>query len=299
MFGFSIFSTAVAVSKDLQTLMICRFFSGVFGSSPLIIVAAAFSDMYDNRTRGIAIAIFAQMVFLGPLIAPFIGGFIVRSYLGWRWTAYIPAIMGYTATLLTIFFLNESYPPVILATKAKELRHELSNWAIHAKLEETDVGIRELIVNNFSRPLQMLIKEPLILAVTVYLSFIYGLLYCFLSEYTSIFQGVYGMAPGLGGLPLFGIVVGLVIGALYMVYASRVYNTRLDANNGIPIPEWRLPPVVAGGVLFSAGLFWLGWTGFTSSIHWIVPTLSGLFTGAGLLIIFIQLFNYLLDTYLM
>jgi DHA1 family multidrug resistance protein-like MFS transporter len=27
-------------------------------------------------------------VFTGPLLAPFIGGFIVESYLGWRWTEW-------------------------------------------------------------------------------------------------------------------------------------------------------------------------------------------------------------------
>jgi DHA1 family multidrug resistance protein-like MFS transporter len=44
-FGFSIFSVAVAVGKDLQTILICRFWSGFFGACPLTCVAAVFSDM--------------------------------------------------------------------------------------------------------------------------------------------------------------------------------------------------------------------------------------------------------------
>lgn len=40
-------------------------------------------------------------------------------------------------------------------------------------------------------------------------------------------------------------------------------------------------------------------TGFTDDIHWIVPTLSGLFTGFGLMSIFLQALNYLVDAYLM
>ncbi|KAH8698582.1 synaptic vesicle transporter [Talaromyces proteolyticus] len=299
MLGFGIFNTGVAVSKDLQTLMICRFFSGVFGSCPLTVVAAIFSDIYNNRTRGVAIAMFSSTVFLGPLIAPFIGGFINLSYLGWRWTAYIPAIMGYAAFVLNVFFLKESYPPVVLVDKASELRRRTKNWGIHAKQEEIEVDFRELVINNFSRPLRLLFKEPLILAVTIYLSFIYGLLYCFLTAYTLVFQGVHGMNAGVGGLPLFGLVVGIFGAASYIIYSSRAYNAKLAANGGIPVPEWRLPPVIIGGVLFAAGLFWFGWTGFKGSIPWIVPTLSGLFTGFGLLIIFIQLFNYLIDTYLM
>ncbi|GKZ69770.1 hypothetical protein AnigIFM50267_004997 [Aspergillus niger] len=106
------------------------------------------------------------------------------------------------------------------------------------------------------------------------------------------------MSAGVSGLPMLSNVVGLLGATAYMIYVNKNYNTKLKANNNIPIPEWRLPPVIVGGVLFSAGLFWLGWTGFTRTIHWIVPTLSGLFTGAGLLMIFIQLFNYLIDTYL-
>ncbi|EKV19552.1 MFS multidrug transporter, putative [Penicillium digitatum] len=299
MFGFGVFNIAVAVAKDLQTLMICRFFCGIFGSCPLAVVAAVFSDIWDNRTRGVAIAMFSSTVFLGPLLAPFIGGFINMSYLGWRWTAYIPAIMGFAAFLLNIFFLKESYPPVVLIAKASELRRRTKNWGIHAKQEEIEIDLRELIINNFSRPLRLLFNEPLILAVTVYLSFIYGLLYCFLTAYTLVFQGVYGMNAGVGGLPLFGMVVGLFSAATYIIISSKAYNKKLDKNGGIPIPEWRLPPVIVGGALFAAGLFWFGWTGFNGTIHWIVPTLSGLFTGFGLLIIFIQLFNYLIDTYLM
>ncbi|KAJ5165889.1 MFS general substrate transporter [Penicillium capsulatum] len=299
MLGFGIFNIAVAVAKDLQTLMICRFFCGIFGSSPLAVVAAVFSDIYDNRTRGVAIAFFSSTVFLGPLIAPFIGGFINMSYLGWRWTAYIPAFMGFAAFVMNLFFLRESYPPVVLVDKASELRRRTKNWGIHAKQEEIEVDFRELVVNNFSRPLRLLINEPLILAVTIYLSFIYGLLYCFLTAYTLVFQGVYHMNAGVSGLPLFGLVVGLLIAAAYIIFSSRGYNRKLDANGGMPVPEWRLPPVILAGALFAGGLFWFGWTGYTGKIHWIVPTLSGLFTGFGLLIIFIQLFNYLIDTYLM
>ncbi|KAE8353194.1 major facilitator superfamily domain-containing protein [Aspergillus coremiiformis] len=299
MFGFGIFNIAVAVAKDLQTLLICRFFCGIFGSCPLAVVAAVFSDIYNNRTRGVAIATFSSTVFLGPLLAPFIGGFINMSYLGWRYTAYIPAFMGFFAFALNVFYLRESYPPVILISKAAELRRRTKNWGIHAKQEEIEVDLKELLINNFSRPLRLLVNEPLILAVTVYLSFIYGLLYCFLTAYTLVFQGVHGMNPGVGGLPLFGMVVGLFIAAAYIILSSRSYNKKLEANGGIPVPEWRLPPVILAGALFAAGLFWFGWTGFRDTIPWIVPALSGVLTGFGLLIIFIQLFNYLIDTYLM
>ncbi|KEF57026.1 MFS transporter, DHA1 family, multidrug resistance protein [Exophiala aquamarina CBS 119918] len=299
MFGFSIFNFGCAAAKDIQTVMLCRFFTGLFGSCPLAVVAAVFADMFDNTQRGPAVVIFSAMVFMGPMLGPFIGGFINASYLGWRWNVYLPGIMGSASFLLNLFFLKESYAPVVLVSKAAELRRRTKNWGIHAKQEEVEVDFRELVTKNFSRPLRLLVSEPIILAITIYMSFIYGLLYLFLTAYPLVFAGVHGFKPGVSGLPFFGMVVGIFIVAAYIIFTSKQYNKKLEANGGIPVPEWRLPPVMIGGVLFALGLFWFGWGGYKRSVHWIVPTLSGLFTGFGLLAIFIQCFNYLIDSYLM
>ncbi|KAJ4307006.1 hypothetical protein N0V88_000380 [Collariella sp. IMI 366227] len=176
MFGFSIFNISNAVAKDLQTVLITRFFAGFFGACPLAVVAAVFSDMFDNRTRGIAMTVFSMTVFTGPLLAPFIGGFITESYLGWRWTSYIVSFMGFFAFGLDLLFLCETYPPTILVGKAAELRRRTLNWGIHAKQEEIEIDIRELITKNFSRPMRLLFTEPIVTLLSVYMAFIYGLL---------------------------------------------------------------------------------------------------------------------------
>lgn len=131
-FTFSIFNLAVAVAKDAQTVFICRFFSGFSGACPLTVVGAVFADMFNNRQRGLAVTVFSIAVFAGPLLAPFIGGFIDMSYLGWRWTEYIVCIMGFTGFGLTLLFLEETYPPLILVAKAADLRRRTKNWGIHA-----------------------------------------------------------------------------------------------------------------------------------------------------------------------
>ncbi|KAF1848813.1 MFS general substrate transporter [Cucurbitaria berberidis CBS 394.84] len=298
-FGFAIFSIAVAVAKDLQTILICRFFAGLFGSSPLAIVAAVFADMFNNRLRGLAVAVFSVTVFMGPLLAPFIGGFITDSYLGWRWTEYISGIMGFIAFGLLMLFMEESYPPVVLINKASELRRRTKNWGIHAKQEEIEVDFKELIVRNVSRPMRILFTEPIVLLITIYMSFIYGLLYLFLTAYALVFQGVYGWSGGVAGLAYFGMVGGEMIAFVVVVLDNPRYARKLAANNNIPVPEWRLPISMVGGVLFATGLFWFGWTGYTGNIHWIVPVLSGVFTGFGIFSIFLSLLNYIVDAYLM
>ncbi|KAL5113761.1 hypothetical protein ACEQ8H_008373 [Pleosporales sp. CAS-2024a] len=298
-FGFSIFNLGVATGKDLQTVLICRFFAGFFGACPLTCVAAVFSDMFDNRTRGMAITIFSVTVFTGPLLAPFIGGFIVISHLGWRWTEFLVCIMGFVAFGLNFLFLSETYPPEILVSKATELRRRTKNWGIHAKQEEIEVDFRELLEKNFSRPIRMLISERIVLLLSVYMAFIYGLLYLFLTAYPLVFQGVHHMNLGVGGLPFFGMIIGQLLAGALIFIRQPGYQKKLAANNGMPIPEWRLPEVIAGGICFSIGIFWFGWTGYKADIHWIVPTLSGILIGFGLLSIFLQSLNYLVDAYLM
>ena len=231
-------------------------------------------------------------------MAPFIGGFTVMSYLGWRWDGYWCLIMGALAFVLSLL-LPETYSPIILVGKASTLRKRTKNWAVHAKHEEAEITLKELVIKYFSRPLVMLVVEPVLFLVSFYMSFLYGLLYLFFTAYPLVFEGVHGFNPGVAGLPFFALGIGVMASCTMVILTMPLYNRKLAANHGHPIAEWRLPPVMIGGVAFTGGLFWFGWTGFTSDIHWIVPTLSGLMTGFGFISIFMPLFNYIIDTYLM
>ena len=191
---------------------------------------------------------------MGPMVGPFLGGFITTSYLGWRWTQYITAFMGFASCVAALFFQKESYAPVILVDKASELRRLTKNWGIHAKQEEVEVDFRELVSKNVSRPLRILFTEPIVLLVSIYMSFLYGLLYLFLTAYAIVFQEIHGFSPGVGGLPYFGFLIGELIGFLGVVIMNPGYVRKLDANHNVPVPEWRLPLVMAGGISFTIGL---------------------------------------------
>lgn len=299
MFGFTVFSAGSATAKDLQTLLLCRFFMGVFGGGPLAVVAALYADMFAAPWRGTGLTVFASSIFMGPMIAPFIGGFTVSSYLGWRWDAYWSLIMGAGILISMVLFLKETYPPTILVNKASELRRRTQNWAIHAKQEEIEIDIKELLEKNLTRPFRMLVTEPILLLITIYLSFVYGILYIFLTAYPLVFQGVHHMNRGVGGLPLLGMATGMLLAGFTAVCIQPAWRRKYAANNQVVVPEWRLPLSIVGAVSFTIGLFWFAWTGNYESVHWIVPTLSGLMTGFGLLAIFMMLFMYLVDAYLM
>uniref|UniRef100_A0A060T8V0 ARAD1C32472p n=1 Tax=Blastobotrys adeninivorans TaxID=409370 RepID=A0A060T8V0_BLAAD len=298
--GLTVFSFGAATAKDLQTLLLCRFFGGFLGASPLVVTAAAFADMFNNRTRGIALTIFSGTVFVGPIVAPVVSGFIAYSYLGWRWTLYLIGIMAAFAMVLDVLFYEETYHPVILVSKAKELRRRTGNWGIYAPQENVELDLGELVVKNLTRPLQMLFMEPIILLITIYTAFIYGILYLFLEAYPVVFAEGYKMKGGVAELPYLGVAIGEVLaGVVGALLFEPMYLRAMDRNGGKFVPEYRLLGAMAGGVAFPIGIFWFTWTGnYPDKVHWIVPTISGVFSGFGLLSIFLSAINYIVDSYL-
>lgn len=65
MLGFTAFATGSAAGKDLQTVLICRFFTAVMASCPLTVVPGLLGDIFDHARRAKAMAVFAMCLFLG------------------------------------------------------------------------------------------------------------------------------------------------------------------------------------------------------------------------------------------
>ncbi|KAF1928521.1 putative bicyclomycin resistance protein [Didymella exigua CBS 183.55] len=296
--GSSIFTIGSATSKDIQTLIACRFFAGVFGASPLCVVPAVLADMYNDNYRGMAIQFYALTVFGGPFIAPIVGDYITASYLGWRWTLYLPAIFGFADFVCMLIFLHETFAPLTLVGKAQRLRRQTGNWAIHADHEKVEHDLDAIMRKYLTRPLRMLVAEPIVLLVSVYMSFIYGLVYALLKAYPYVFGQVYGMPMGARSLPFLGLFLGILLALLFILSQHCSYIRKLETNNGKVVPEWRLGPPIFGAVIFPVGLFWFAWTGFTENIHWVSPVIAGVFIGFGVLCIFLPCFNYLIDAFL-
>lgn len=297
-FIFAFFQIAVAVAQNLETIMICRFFGGMFGSAPLAIVGGQLADFWGPLDRGIAITIFAGATFVGPIGGPIAGEFIVKSSLGWRWTEYVTAIMGFTLWIIAYLFVPETYAPVLLSRRATKIRFETKNWAIHAVHDEQQFDAKTIVTKYISRPFSMLICEPILLLVTIYMSIVYGILYLSFTAFPIAFQQVRGWEPGVGSLPFLGIGVGVILGGSIIIYMTKTRFKRILEREGRVVPEERLIPMAIGGFLFPAGMFWFAWTS-NPNITWVPQVLAGIPIGAGILMIFLQGFNYIIDVYLM
>lgn len=203
-----------------------------------------------------AISVYALTVFGGPFLAPVVGGFTTTSYLGWRWTLYLPAILGFSDLLLLLFFSKETFAACILVEKAAMLRRQTSNWAIHAEQEKIELDIGAVAGKYLTRPLRMLLTEPIVLVVSMYMSFIYGLVYALLGAYPYVFSHVYGMDTGVCDLPFLGLLLGVLLALGFILGQHKSFIKKLEENNDKVIPEWRLAPAILGSVAFTLGLFW-------------------------------------------
>jgi hypothetical protein len=65
---FAIFQIPVAVAKNVETIMVCRFLMGFLGCSPLAVVGGAMADFWDPIDRAVAIAMFSAATFVGPVL---------------------------------------------------------------------------------------------------------------------------------------------------------------------------------------------------------------------------------------
>lgn len=162
----------------------------------------------------------------------------------------------------------------------------------------------------------MLYKEPILVLVTIYLSFNYGLLYAralpffsvkFTADLSSntVFEAVpivfvekrhFGL--GADGLMFLGVGVGTCLGAFINFLFARRYAVIMPKWKGFPPPEERLYGAMIAGPSLVIGALWFGWAGQYASVHWVVPALGLILIGLSISLIFSSLLGYLVDTYL-
>lgn len=299
--GFICFGFGCATAKDIQTVMLTRFFGGCFGAGPITVCPPLVADLFKPVVRGKVMAVFSLVMFGGPMIGPIMAAFAVKNpHFGWRWTSYVPTFICCLGLISMIFLMPETSHAIALVRKAEELRRRTGNWGIHAAHEEASLSVKDIVEKNIARPVMMLFTEPILFLITLYNAFIYGLLYMLLTAVPIIFGGQYKWKAGVDVLPYLGIFIGTFIGAICNIVIDSRVQTRLRKTGEKYVAEYRLIPMMVGSIPFCIGLFLLCWSGnYGARVHWIVPTIGGSFVGIGLLLIFIPCLNYIIDCYLL
>ncbi|OAP61372.1 hypothetical protein AYL99_03575 [Fonsecaea erecta] len=294
--AFYIVWTAVcATAQNIATLIVFRLLCGTFGSAVFVIPAGQLSDMWDARERGVAQAVYAAAPFLGPTLGPAVGGFLSPAA-GWRWLFGFLALYAGILTFLGLVFVPETYAPILLRRRA-QLLSKVTGKTYMTKIDIVQpLVFKDLVKRSLSRPWALLFREPIVLALTTYMSVVYGTLYLCFAAFPIIFQQGYGWNAGEEGLAFLGIMLGILSGVGLIILDNKRYARIHAAHGGFAPPEARLPPVIVGGVVTVVGLAWFAATA-DPSIHFIVPILAGVPFGIGFILIFMSCVNYLIDSY--
>lgn len=290
------FNAGAAGSQNIQTLLILRFFAGAFGSSPLTNAGGVIADMFAADQRGLAMSVFAAAPFLGPTIGPIVGGFLGESK-GWRWVEGLMAIFTGALWIIGTLTIPETYSPVILRRRAAKLS-KITGKVYKSKIE-LDHGAKSITAEfktAISRPWILLFMEPIVLLLSIYMAIIYGTLYMLFSAFPIVFQQGRGWSPGVGGLAFIGVAVGMIIAVIYSIWDNKRYSVIDQKYKGNAPPEARLPPALIGSIGLPLGMFWFAWTNYPS-IHWSVCIIGTAPFGFGMVLVFLSIMNYLIDSY--
>ncbi|KAF3064394.1 putative transporter C36.03c [Daldinia childiae] len=290
------FNAGAAGAPNIQSLIILRFFAGTIGSSPLTNSGGVIADMFTARDRGLATAIFATAPFLGPSIGPIAGGFLGTAG-GWRWVEGLMACFTGLLWFICTFLVPETYAPILLRRRAEKLSEMTGNVYV----SKLDAGKPKKTVGQefkiaLSRPWILLFREPIVLLTSLYMAIVYGTLYMMFAAFPIVYQQNRGWSAGVGGLAFLGIAVGMIVAVTYSIWDNTRYAKTMAAHGGNAPPEARLPPALVGSVLLPVGLFWFAWT-CGPNIHWIVSIIASGFFATGLVLVFLSLMNYMIDSY--
>jgi multidrug resistance protein len=256
---FCAFTLGCALAPNLGGLIGMRFLAGVGGSACLTIGTGVIADMYVPQQRGRAVAMYSLGILFGPILGPICGGFIAERA-GWRWDFWVILIAGVLLTTLLIVFNPETYHPVLLNWKTAKLRKELSRPDLQNVMTyDKDAAARsqsQILKHGIVRPMRMLFTSPIVLFISVYVSFLFGLLILLFTTITSVFIATYGWSPELTGLAYLGIGLGNMLGIAFVAKTSDATIIRLaKKNNGVYEPEMRLPLCVFFGLLIPISFF--------------------------------------------
>ncbi|KAI0652042.1 MFS polyamine transporter [Trametes meyenii] len=300
---FFVWNLACGFAQTEAQLMVFRFLSGFGGSAPLACGGAVLSDMWTPEERGQAIAVYSLAPLLGPAIGPVAGGWIAERST-WRWVFWSTSIAAGIVAVIGFFALPETSASAILRRKAKAIRANMDVEkgpvkevrTIYEKPGHTR-SYKEFIFVSLFRPFILFAQEPIIQLVSLYLAFIYGVIYLVITTVPAVFAKIYHERPGIIGLHYISMGLGLFIASqINARMLDKVYVALKKRNNNQGEPEFRLPTVVPGTLILPIGLLMSGW-GAQEHVHWIVPDIGYALIGAGMVLTFQGMQTYVIDAF--
>ena len=103
---FTVSSFMCGSAPNLGMLVFFRVLQGIGGGALQPMSQAILLESFPPKEHGIAMAVFGVGVMFGPIIGPFMGGWLTDN-LSWRWIFYVNIPIGIIALTMTYFFIYD------------------------------------------------------------------------------------------------------------------------------------------------------------------------------------------------
>ncbi|CEJ91593.1 Putative MFS multidrug transporter [[Torrubiella] hemipterigena] len=161
----------------------------------------------------------------------------------------------------------------------------------------TQQSTSSIILTGFVRPLKLLVLSPVVFFFSLYISFVFGVVYLLYTTIPSVFTTQYSFDPSQIGLVYLALGAGNILGWLVTtLYSDKLVVKLAKANGGVFEPEMRLLISIYFGVFLPVTLFWYGWSAYYNAP--LASTIIGLIPyGFGIMGLFLPITTYILDSY--
>lgn len=185
-----------ALAKSIVLVLVFRFISGIAGSTAVSLVGGTLADVWRDEDRGTPMALFSFAAFgctflrfsrtfreqrltfrectatgLGPVAFGYLA-----QYRGFRYVSWALFAMSGAFAIFMPFVLDETRASVLLSRKAAKLRKTTGDDRYQSKDEFERASLAEMFKTSLSRPVRMLLTEPVLLAITLWISFSWAVL---------------------------------------------------------------------------------------------------------------------------
>ena len=119
---FTLSSLLCGLSWSIQSLVVFRILQGLSGGALQPISQSILLETFPPSQHGTAMAIFGIGIMFGPIIGPFLGGWITDNW-SWHWIFFINIPAGIISILMTMLFIVD---PAYL----RDIKMKIDYWGL-------------------------------------------------------------------------------------------------------------------------------------------------------------------------
>ncbi|KAG6809793.1 hypothetical protein H0H92_014722 [Tricholoma furcatifolium] len=283
-FGFLLMFMMIALYDP--SILLCSKADGSTGPKIFkqFLLHVSFKELLDRLVRpcrGLPMSIFALAALGGTGIGPLIAGWIeMNPRLEWRWIQWIQMII-FGAYFITIpLVLTETRSAILLTRLAKKMRKETGNNRYRARVEDQRPSLKHLIFISCTRPVLLMLTEPIVLAFSLWIGFAWGVMFGFIESIAGDFETLHGFNIGQVGTLFVTMTIGSIIGFACNLYQEKLYKKDVEKRG----PEARLHTACFAAIMLPVGMFIYAWTGYTR-ISWVGQAIGIIQIGPSFIVI--------------